>query len=251
MKLGFVVLLSALFFTSCKQEKRKLSASQIISKAINAHGSKKLDNATMRFSFRGIQYQVDRNNGRFDYQRTRIEIGNKIVDRLSNTSFERFQNDNLIPVSDSLSGIYGSSVNSVVYFAQLPYSLDGEAVNHSDLGTVVIKDESYHKIRVTFDEDGGGEDHEDVFIYWIDQEDLLIDYLAYSFCEEECGLRFRESVNRRNKNGVVVQDYVNYSPSGSNTQIEDLDNLFEQNQLNKVSEIKTEVVDIELRSKGN
>ena len=66
----------------------------------------------------------------------------------------------MIPASDS----YSASVNSVHYFAVLPYGLDGKAVNKTYVNKVDIKGKSYHKIKVTFNEEGGGEDFEDVFM---------------------------------------------------------------------------------------
>lgn len=209
-----------------------------------AHGSQIMDNSSMQFSFRGIDYAVKRNNGSYQYRRTTYQKSDTVVDQLNNDGFKRFINGDQFSANDEKESRWTSSLNSVIYFAQLPYSLDGDAVYKELLGSTSIDDESYYEIKVTFDEDGGGEDHEDVFIYWVNKGTYLIDYLAYSFCEEECGYRFRESYNRRNLNGMIVQDYHNYKSRNLDPEIQDLAQLFEKNELVKVSDIELERVEV-------
>lgn len=205
---------------------------------MKAHGADKTANSRIAFNFRGIDYVVTRENGQYTYERITIQNQDSVVDRLTNDGFERRVNDSLIPLDPEKETTYSSSLNSVVYLGQLPFSLDGSAVYKKYLGDATIKGKKYHEIEVTFDENGGGEDHEDVFVYWINQEDFMIDYFAYSFCEEECGFRFRESYNRRNINGITVQDYHNLKPQDTEVQIQNLDELFEKGQLIKVSDIE-------------
>ena len=128
---------------------------------------------------------------------------------------------------DSLMHRYANSVNSVIYFAQLPFSLDGKAVYKKLIGEKSINGVGYYKVEVTFDINGGGEDYDDVFVYWINKQSFLVDYLAYSYCEEECGYRFRESVNRRTINGLIVQDYNNYKETYKDPVLSEMDEFFE------------------------
>ena len=218
-----------------------------MNRSIDAHGANLADNAKLDFSFRGIDYSVDRNNGDFVYERRFEKEGKPLVDRLDNNGFSRMINDSLIVLPDSLITRYTASLNSVIYFAQLPYSLDGDAVILEHLGMDQINEEQYHQIKVTFKENGGGEDHEDVFVYWVDAQDFLVDYLAYSYCEDDCGFRFRESVNRRNLDGIIVQDYNNYRSPNTDPILEELDTAFEANQLILLSEIKTEFPEVTIQ----
>lgn len=224
-----------------------LTADDIISKAIEVHGSDDLENSTMTFNFRSADFMVNRKNGAFLYGRLTTKDGDTITDHYSNDKTVRYLNGIPQQVPDSILTNITSGVNSVVYFAQLPYSLSGDAVNRKIKGTDTINGTSYYEIEVTFDENGGGEDHEDVFVYWIHQQDFTIDYLAYSYCEEECGYRFRESVNRRNINGIIVQDYNNYQAKVQDPDLTELDDLFQSDGLELVSEIKTENANISLR----
>ncbi len=234
----YLSVLLGLTLTSCSDPQPDPNG--IIAKTIIAHGADLATNAQLDFVFRGLDYSVDRKNGSFTYQRSFPQAGNQIVDRLDNKGFTRSINDSVVALKDSLVSRYRSSLNSVVYFAQLPYGLDGDAVNLKWIGNDSIKGKNYHEIEVTFKENGGGEDHEDVFVYWIDTQDFLIDYMAYSYCEDDCGFRFRESVNRRNINGIIVQDYHNYKSSKQDPKLHDLDAAFGAGNLQLMSEIETE-----------
>nr|WP_042288079.1 DUF6503 family protein [Nonlabens ulvanivorans] len=233
--------ISTILLQSCGN-KVSLNADQIMDKAINAHGGHLLEQSTMDFDFRGVSYHALRDNGIFNFTRTRVKDSITVVDRLNNQSSRRTINEVPQKIADSTMAGYASSVNSVIYFAQLPYSLDGKAVYRELVGDKIIKNEPYYKIKVTFDPNGGGEDHEDEFIYWIHKDTFLVDYLAYSYCEEDCGYRFRESVNRRNLQGVTIQDYNNYKETIQDPDLSQMDQLFMDGKLELLSEIKLENV---------
>lgn len=221
---------------SCKNNQP--DARELINNAMKAHGTAVASNGKLFFNFRGIDYSVARDNGNFKYQRHLMIGTDTIVDQLDNYGFKRFKNNIPQSLADSLASRYSSSLNSVVYFAQLPYGLDSKAINLKYIGKDSIKEKTYHAIEVTFNQEGGGEDPEDVFIYWIDVQDYFIDYLAYSFCEEECGYRFRESENRTSlKNGVIIQDYNNFKPKDTSIKITELGDLFNKGELVKLSDI--------------
>jgi hypothetical protein len=96
-------------------------------------------------------------------------------------------------------------------------------------------------IEVTFKEDGGGSDFEDVYYYWVNQETHFIDYLAYSFKVNGGGVRFRAAFKPRVVDGIRFQDYVNFSaPVG--TAIVDLPAMYENNELEELSIIGTDNV---------
>lgn len=235
--------ISTILLQSCSNSP-SLNANQIIDNAINAHGGHLLEQSTMEFDFRGVNYQALRDNGLFKFTRTRAKDSIMVVDILDNQSSQRTINGVPQKVADSIMAGYASSVNSVIYFAQLPYSLDGKAVYKEFVGDKIIKNEPYYKIKVTFDPNGGGEDHEDEFIYWIHKDTFFVDYLAYSYCEEDCGYRFRESVNRRNIKGVTIQDYNNYKEAIQDPDLSQMDQLFMDGKLELLSEIKLDKVQL-------
>jgi hypothetical protein len=220
-----------------------MDADDIIDKAIGISGVKKLDNSVITFDFRDKHYEAGRYGGKFVLKRQFMDETDTIVDYLSNKNFERRVNGTLVDVQDSLVSLYSASVNSVHYFSVLPYGLDGKAVNKKYISDIEINGNKYHKIKVTFNKDGGGEDFEDVFIYWVNTETSKIDYLAYSYNEDDgIGLRFREAYKERYIKGVRFVDYNNYKPTKSDAELENLDKLFVENQLELLSKIELENV---------
>ena len=235
---------------SCKSKPKDPIAKgeSIIKKSIEASGSNKLKNAKLNFSFRGNQYLANRNNGKFVLARFMVsDSKDSIFDVLSNDGFERFVNDSLVQLPDTLIARFSPSVNSVHYFSVLPYGLDAKAVNTEWLSDEKIKEETYHKVKITFDEVGGGEDFEDVFIYWINTETFKIDYLAYSYEERDGkGLRFREAYNRREIEGIDFVDYNNFKPKVATVDLGNLGKLFANGELELLSKIELENISVDL-----
>ncbi|TXE15027.1 deoxyribose-phosphate aldolase [Seonamhaeicola algicola] len=226
---------------NCKQDE-KLTAKTIIDSTIEVSGGNKVSNSTIEFNFRDIHYTAHRNNGIFELGRTFVKENDTIVDWLTNIGFQRTVNRELIKVADSMVSRYSASVNSVHYFSVLPYGLNDAAVNKNYISEVKIKGETYHKIRITFNEDGGGEDFDDVFLYYVNKENFKVDYLAYSYAEDHgIGLRFREAYNERIIKGIRFVDYNNYKFEGE-AKLEDLETLFEANKLKLLSKIELKEV---------
>ncbi|TJY36057.1 DUF6503 family protein [Pontimicrobium aquaticum] len=232
--------------TSCKQEKA-LTAQEIVDKAIEVSGGEKYKASTISFDFRDIHYKAIRNNGMYQYERVFNDSLGKINDVLSNDGFKRFINEKQVKVVDSMAAKYTRSVNSVHYFVVLPFGLNDAAVNKEYIGDATIKNKGYYKIKVHFNQEGGGDDFEDVFMYWINKEDFKIDYLAYSYMDSptELGLRFREAYNERYVNGLRFVDYKNYKPEDGILDLIALDSLFESGKLKLLSKIENVNIEVE------
>ncbi len=231
---------------SCKQkETRKSLANYVINESIVLSGGDKIKNSSISFQFRDKDYRAIRNNGSFILERGFIDSTRVIRDELSNSGFKRFINDKLQNLPDSIADNFANSVNSVHYFSVLPFGLNDTAVNKQYLGLTTIKNKEYHKIKVTFDETGGGNDFEDVFIYWVEKEDNKVDYLAYSFHVNGGGMRFRKAFNERYIEGIRFVDYENYKPKEKEAKLTELDRMFEKDKLILLSKIELENVLVE------
>jgi len=244
----YLSILFAFAAFSCMNTDKELTADQIVNKAIAEQCQGNCDHATVQFTFRDRAYLSMRNDGAFQFTRTTQDSVGVIQDKLSNEGFERMINDNAVIVPDSMAARYGESVNSVIYFAQLPYGLNAPAVEKKLLGETTIKEQPYYEVQVTFKEEGGGTDHDDVFVYWIHKEQMTVDYLAYSYEVNGGGIRFREAYNERRENGIRFVDYNNYKPESLDTPVADLDVLFTQGKLKLLSKIETENVAVTLPS---
>ena len=163
---------------------------------------------------------------------------------MSNAGFQRYLNNTAVEIQDSLALNYSNLINSVHYFSVLPFGLNDKAVLKKRLLSSTIKGKEYYKIEITFLEDGGGEDFEDVFIYWVGKKDFLVDYLAYAYHTNGGGKRFRVLKEQCFKKGIRFVDYHNYKPNFKEITLIDLDKAYENNQLEKVSEIVLEDIEV-------
>lgn len=224
------------------------TAQEIVDQSIKASGTLKLKDGTATFNFRDKGYTYRMKEGAFEYSRTQKDTARNVIkDVLTNQGLERLINGEVVALDDKKREAYSASINSVIYFAFLPLSLNDAAVIKEYVGKSSIKGAEYHKVKVTFKAEGGGEDFEDVFYYWFDTEDYSMDYLAYSYQEEDGqGVRFREAFNVRNISGAVVQDYRNYKPKQeAEFSLENIDQAFEEEKLTLLSLIELKDVRIE------
>ncbi|GAB4404352.1 MAG: hypothetical protein OHK0053_29840 [Microscillaceae bacterium] len=210
---------------------------QIIRSAIGAHGGERYRQISLSFDFRDKTYQLRRQHGKFEYTRIfKDSSGATIRDVLHNEGFSRFVNEKRVEVPDEKAQAYSNSINSVAYFTLLPFNLQDEAVQSRLLGIDTIQGQAYHEIEVRFRAEGGGQDFEDVYVYWFHAEQKTLDYLAYRFEVNEGGTRFRVAKNRRSFAGIVWQDYDNYEGS-KETPLAQMDELWQAKKLKKLSEI--------------
>ncbi len=222
-------------------------AQQIVDDAIAAHGGRQLDKAIVSFRFRDYLYRALRDNGAYVYSRTFTDsTGQRVYDVLQNSGFTRTINDQETSLPEERVKAFSNSVNAVIYFALLPYFLNDDAVIKEYLGEATIKGRPYHKVKVTFKQESGGEDHQDEYVYWFNKQTNIMDYLAYNYIEEDgsLGTRFREATNPRKVGGFLFQDYINYTSEEKDFNIENFDKAFEAGNLTKVSDINLEEIEV-------
>ncbi|MAO11127.1 MAG: deoxyribose-phosphate aldolase [Flavobacteriaceae bacterium] len=223
-----------------------LTAQTIIDKTIENACNGNCDRAEVSFTFRDKVYKSKRLQGFFTLERITNDSTGIIRDELTNEGFTRSVNDIILKLADTTLAKLSNSVNSVHYFAQLPYGLNAPAVQKQLVGTDSIKGKPYYEVKVTFKKEGGGTDYEDEFMYWIHQKDYTVDYLAYSYEVDGGGIRFREAYNPRVVEGIRFVDYNNYKVDDLKTPLSELDDLFEVHKLPLLSKIETENVEVKL-----
>lgn len=239
-----IPLLFVILFVQCKSEETS-QAQQIVDMAIEEHGGDSYNSMRLIFDFRKYHFEVHQKNGSYQYVRSYTsDDGKQVIDTLDNKGLTRTIDGKKQDLTEKdYAGIYGS-VNSQVYFVLLPYRLNDPAVNKEYMGLGKVKGEPYHKIKVTFQEEGGGEDFDDVYIYWIHEKNHTMDYLAYEFHVNKGGFRFREGYNFRTVGGIRFADYINYKESDSTTLIQDYDRLLEEGKLIELSKIEIENIEV-------
>lgn len=230
---------------SCKQEpKKELTAQDIVNKSIEDSGGKLFETHEVTFDFRDLKYRSENIDGNRVYTRTRDLDSVVVKDIMTMDNFERYMNDSLVKVKDSMAQLYTNSINSVHYFVRLPLGLNDAAVNKELLGKETIKNKEYYKIKVTFDQQGGGVDFEDTYVYWFNTESFKPDYLAYSFHVNGGGQRFRKAYNERYIGGIRFVDYENYKPKQEGSDILEIGQLFHTDGLELLSKIETKNITV-------
>ncbi len=238
--LTFFLLFSLLNFSCNPTDK----AQEVVDNAITYHGGKKFEQVTIDFDFRDRHYQIHKSSTSFKYVREFQDSTGLVKDILDNGGFQRSVNGNLVDLDPEKARAYSNSVNSVAYFAFLPYGLNDPAVYKEYLGISELDGKRYHRIKVTFSENGGGEDFEDEFLYWFGEEDYALGFLAYSYHTEGGGVRFRKVIDVHEIDGLRLLDYENYKPKVKETPLENLEELYLQGQLDLLSEILLERITV-------
>ena len=247
MKKSIFILFTLIGLASCKTNKTSTAIApqtegeSMIQQAIDAHGGKKYETAHYSFTFRKKQYTFQNNGDQYEYSVIGEKDGKTTKDVMHNDGMTRQIDGQSIPLTKDEQYRFSQGVNSVIYFATLPHKLKDKSVNKKYIGKASIRGKNYEVVQVTFDEEGGGKDHDDQYHYWINSESHLIDYLAYNYTVNKGGVRFRSAYNTRKVDGIIFQDYINFkAPVG--TPLIDLPKLYEADQLTQLSLIETENV---------
>ncbi|MFT4533746.1 MAG: hypothetical protein ACJA1A_003161 [Saprospiraceae bacterium] len=244
MKRTLFILFAVISLSSCKTKKASTvvapqnKGESIIQQAIEAHGGKKYETAHYSFTFRKKQYTFRNNGNQYEYSVIGKKDGKTTKDVMDNDGMTRQIDGQSIPLTKDEQYRFSQGVNSVIYFATLPHKLKDKSVNKNHIGKTSIKGKNYEVVQVTFDEAGGGKDHDDQYHYWINTETHLIDYLAYNYTVNKGGVRFRSAYNTRRIDGIIFQDYINFKATVG-TPLIDLPKLYEADQLEQLSLIET------------
>jgi len=219
LALGTAALLVGLTARCTTPPEPAPSARAVVDSAIAAHGGAVLDHAVVSFDFRGTDFRLRQDGGQFRFQRSYTDsLGRRVREVLSNDSLYRVVDGTRVDLADAQRRTVETAVNSVAYFALLPGPLDDPAVQATYAGRDTIRGAPYHRIEVTFQQEGGGRDWQDRFLYWFHADTYAMDFLAYAYGlgapGEDAGTRFREAYNVRRLQGVRVDDYRNFTRDG-------------------------------------
>ena len=225
-------------------------AHAVLDSAVAAHSGAVLDRSVVTFTFRGDRYRLYHNDGRFDYRRSYSDsLGRRVHDGLTNEGTYRVIAGDTIALSDAEKTAIQTTVNSVAYFTLLPYPLQDAAVQPTYEARDTVKGTAYHRLRVTFRKEGGGQDWEDVFLYWFAADTYDMDYLAYAYGlgadDADPGTRFRTAYNARRISGVQFADYKNYTaPDLAPNHMQRYPSLWAQDSLRLVSRVAIDSIQV-------
>lgn len=229
--------LLALLAISCQPQ----NTEGILQKSAAFHGLEAFQNSNISYTFRGNRFSQKTNAQRFVFCKIELTGDTTITDTLDNAGFRRYINGAAVALADSTAGKKARSLNSVVYFASLPFRFLDAAVNAELLGIEEINDEELHKIEIHFSKNGGGEHHDDVFLAWISTENHRLVYVAYKYHTDGGGMRFRKAKTYHRIGGVTLISYENYKPTAA-TPLRAIGAAFSRGELKKLSDINLEKI---------
>jgi hypothetical protein len=227
-----------LFAVACRETvQNSPGAQEIVDRSIRVSGGDRYTESRISFSFRDLEYVLEPGPAGRVLKRINNTDTARVTDIRKRDGFERLIDGNAVEVPDSMASRYSNSINSVHYFAYLPFGLNDAAVNKELLGEVTIGGQDYYEVKITFDRQGGGKDYEDVYVYWFNKATYKPDYLAYEFDVDGGGLRFRKAYNERYIGGIRFVDYENYQAE-TGPRPDQLDSLYVAGELELLSRIE-------------
>lgn len=240
---GMLIFVFGFFSCGDNDAKKSLSkddrAQELITNSIQAMGGDILDHANVTFDFRDQSVSYYNNKGIFRYTRTFPDTsGHIITDTLTNEDFIRYRDGKKLDLTSQEKSALEQGINSIIYFAFLPYRLNDHAVIKEYIGQVTIKGNAYKKVKITFQQEGGGADHNDVYYYYFDPEDYSLDYLSYDFHVNDGGIRFRSAYNERMVKGVTVRDYINYMVDPDSVDYSRIEDYYNEDKMKELSRIE-------------
>jgi hypothetical protein len=218
-------------------------AQQIVDRAIELHGGDHFESSEVEFDFRGTHYTVRRDDGMFRYSRSYTDSTGRIVEVMTNDTFERTLDGEPYEMTEKEYMRYTEQVNANVYFTFLPYKLNDPAVVKRLLDPVTIEGEPYQTVEVTFEKEGGGRDWEDRFLFWFHRDDGTMDYFSYFYTLRGTA-RFRKLINERKIGGIIFADHLNFNADSLGRQLEIAPAAFEAGELPLASEVHLENIQV-------
>jgi len=213
------------------------SGEALVQRVVVAHRATALRDASLQFFFRGVAYRMTRSGGEYRYERW---PGPRQHEVLTNEGYQLLVDGEPAKLSKAMLAARARDLNSVVYFASLPYPLLDTAVHPRALGRDEVDGQSLDVLEVTFDEADGGEDHDDVFRYWLEPETGRMRYLAYSFARSGGGVRFRVATSTATAGEAILVNWTNYGVDDVDVPLDSLPDLWSQGRLPKLSTIELE-----------
>ena len=212
-------------------------SARVLQDAATAHGLSRDVPLALSFEFRGTPYRLSLDSDDVRYERTVTTDAGPRTDRLVGSRFEALRGGESLPVEPKQADAWRRSLNSVAYFATLPRPLFDDAVIATSLGRTRFAGGTWDTVEVRFREEGGGDDHDDVFRYWFDPDTHELALLAYTFHTGKGGVRIRAVSKRHAIDGVVLIDWINYGVNGHDHTLQSAMTAYEDGTLPQLSTI--------------
>lgn len=235
----------------CKPDSENKDPQYIIDQCIKVHGSKVFDQSIIEFKIGKRFYKSTREKGQFSYERFWDSLGVTIHDFLTNKGLTRQVGQTEIILDTKKIDHYSSSLRSEMYLFSLPFGFNGSSVIKHYLGDVVLMDQPYHKVKITFKQNPNDRTiHDDEYVAWIHKTKFTLDYIGYIHRGvEESGIRFRQALEKQKASGIIIQNYLEFKPLQDSAAVlpEDLDQAWAGNQMKEF--LRVNITQLKIRPK--
>lgn len=198
------------------QEPFDVNVPSIVEKSILFHGGNIYEHSkiTMTISSLSGSFDVEtaRIGGNFDYLVTGTLGGNgrERQVRLTNDTVEEWRDGEPLELKAPAEARARAYVDARVFFALLPYSLQGSDLHFHDLGLETWFGRNLHKVKVSFTP-GTSNDANDRYMFWFDPDTGRMEQFGYDFSG---GLRFRKGIEFERVGGILFSTQENYAIDG-------------------------------------
>lgn len=243
--------LSILTFEACGPDTENKDPQYIIDQAFKAHGSKVFDQSIIEFRIGKRNYKSTRENGEYRYERFWDSLGVTLHDDLTRRGITRHFDQTQALLDTKKIDELSSSIRNLFFLFSIPFGLNEPQIIKEYLGEVILVEKPYHKIRISFKLNPNDRTiYDNEFVLWIHKTRFTIDYLSFKLSEpNDKSLRFRQAVNPRKVEGLLIQDFKEFKPIQDSIEIApaDLDQAWIGKQLQEWSGIKLEQVKIRVK----
>jgi len=220
---------------ACKPDPDNKDPQYIIEEANKVHGIKVYDNSIIDFRIGNRYYKSTHHQGQFRYERYWDSLGMTIHDELTSRGLIRHVGQTNVLLETKKIDQHSYSLRSLFFLFSIPFWLNDLGVVKEYLGEVILMEQPYHKIKITFRKNPNDRTiYDDVYVVWIHKTRFTLDYVGYLHTGSEGqGIRFRQAINPRKVEGFRVQNYLEFKPVRDSISIkpEDLDQAWAGNQL--------------------
>lgn len=251
MKFNLLLLLTILCINvSCKKSSPNSkdldqTSSQLFQKTLNTHGLTKFETSLLKFNFGTTEYTITELNNRALYTMTRY-LDHNVYKAIYDGGYLTYSiNNELQEDSDFPYQIVQRSLYGFAYCYSIPFSLQTNDVILERKTDVEIRNQDYYTLDVTFTKIP--DTPEDQIILYINKETNIIDYTAIKHLLTDFKPQFRRMINPRYIDGILFQDYIQFSSDNDDLKIDQYYSKYNSAELKDLR--KVEITNIEVIKK--
>jgi len=245
LHLNKLVILAIVFsFLGCKKSSKKLSAQDILEKAIIAHGGDSYNNSIITFGLDDLQYKLLRNNTVRQSEITRHIDSTVYKATYKNGYAQHYINDIEQKETYFSKKFIDARLDGFSFVFSIPHSLKRNSIKLKKLEDVKIKNINYYVVKATEEIIDKNDINE--FIIYVNPNTFLVEYTALEY-DLHLNLKiFKRAHNTRIIKNIVFSDYYSFKPHLDTTKLEDLYKYFNASDLKELKHHTYKSIDVTL-----